>query len=87
VDLEAGEHTFSVRAVDKAGNKDPEPATFTWTRDLASMEGGGCNAPGNATSGMLAGLTLAVLAAGRRRARNRALQQTHSTQSHTSPKA
>ena len=25
------EHTFKVRAVDNTGNKDPTPATFTWT--------------------------------------------------------
>ncbi|HEX8705961.1 MAG TPA: Ig-like domain-containing protein [Myxococcaceae bacterium] len=84
--LEAGEHTFRVRAADRAGNQDQEPATFTWTRELASVDGGGCNAPGSAASGMLAGLTLAVLAAGRRRARSRAFQQTHSSQSHTSPR-
>ena len=30
--LAAGqEHTFKVRAVDTLGNKDPTPATFTWT--------------------------------------------------------
>ena len=25
------QHTFAVRAVDTAGNKDPNPATFSWT--------------------------------------------------------
>ncbi len=29
--LSEGEHTFEVRAVDKAGNKDGTPAKFTWT--------------------------------------------------------
>ena len=30
--LAAGQqHTFEVRAVDTLGNKDPTPATFTWT--------------------------------------------------------
>ncbi|MBI2060983.1 MAG: hypothetical protein HYT87_14550 [Nitrospirae bacterium] len=31
--LSDGSHTFSVHAVDTAGNKDPTPATFTWTVD------------------------------------------------------
>jgi N-acetylneuraminic acid mutarotase len=67
-----GEHTFSVRAIDKAGNKDPEPATFTWTRELAVIEGSGCNMTGSALSGLLAGLLLTLLTAGRKRRRNRA---------------
>jgi hypothetical protein len=29
--LGRGPHTFSVYAIDAAGNKDPSPATFTWT--------------------------------------------------------
>jgi N-acetylneuraminic acid mutarotase len=84
--LEAGEHAFSVRAVDKAGNADPEPATFTWTRELVSMDGGGCNAPGNTASGMLAGLALAALTISRRRARNRASRLAHSSPSQVSSK-
>jgi len=28
--LATGSHTFEVRAVDTAGNKDPSPATLTW---------------------------------------------------------
>jgi large repetitive protein len=31
--LASGAHTFSVRAVDQAGNVDPSPDTFTWTVD------------------------------------------------------
>ncbi|QHV94573.1 FG-GAP-like repeat-containing protein [Spirosoma endbachense] len=31
--LAEGEHTFRVRAVDRAGNVDPTPATYTWTID------------------------------------------------------
>jgi DNA-binding beta-propeller fold protein YncE len=29
--LAAGKHIFEVRAVDTSGNKDPTPASFTWT--------------------------------------------------------
>lgn len=29
--LSEGEHTFSVRAIDRAGNVDPTPASITWT--------------------------------------------------------
>ena len=32
--LSAGPHTFEVRAVDTAGNRDPSPASYTWTVDL-----------------------------------------------------
>lgn len=37
-DLGDGSHTFAVRAVDKAGNADPSPASRTWTIDTASPE-------------------------------------------------
>jgi hypothetical protein len=30
-----GEHTFEVRAIDDTGNKDPEPASFSWERARA----------------------------------------------------
>ena len=33
--LAAGAHTFQVRAIDRAGNIDPTPATFSWTIDTA----------------------------------------------------
>ena len=34
--LAAGEHRFHVRAIDAAGNADADPATQTWTIDLAA---------------------------------------------------
>jgi len=43
--LSDGPHTFQVRAVDAAGNVDPDPATWTWTVDatapttIATVEG------------------------------------------------
>jgi hypothetical protein len=33
--LSAGKHTFEVRGTDKAGNKDPTPASFTWIVDTS----------------------------------------------------
>jgi len=42
--LPDGDHTFTVRAVDRAGNLDPTPATHTWTVDttppIAADDGG-----------------------------------------------
>ena len=38
-DLNAGTHTFAVRAIDSLGNYDPTPATYTWTIDLALEPG------------------------------------------------
>jgi hypothetical protein len=32
--MSAGSHTFEVRAVDNAGNRDPSPAAYTWIVDL-----------------------------------------------------
>jgi hypothetical protein len=37
--LSEGEHTFSVRGIDKAGHVDPTPATRTWTVDTVAPEG------------------------------------------------
>ncbi|HEY7777860.1 MAG TPA: Ig-like domain-containing protein, partial [Nitrososphaeraceae archaeon] len=34
--LKDGSHTFTVLSQDKAGNKDPTPASFTWTVDTAA---------------------------------------------------
>jgi hypothetical protein len=36
--LSDGEHTFEVRAVDKAGNRDETPASQTWTIDTAAPD-------------------------------------------------
>jgi large repetitive protein len=36
--LADGTHSFEVRAVDPAGNRDPSPARFTWTIDTAAPE-------------------------------------------------
>ncbi len=68
-DLAEGDHSFRVRAKDRAGNIDPEPSTYSWSRQMAVMEGGGCNATGGAASGLLACLSLMLLRVRRRDAR------------------
>lgn len=37
-DLSPGTHTMRVRAIDRAGNLDPTPATRTWTFDASTVE-------------------------------------------------
>jgi hypothetical protein len=38
--LSEGSHTFSVRAIDSAGNVDPTPAAYSWTISLGGSGGG-----------------------------------------------
>jgi uncharacterized protein (TIGR03382 family) len=65
--LELGEHTFQVRARDRAGNADPTPAASRWTHEPpVEAEEGGCSAAGEAVSGLMAWLALALWAAVRR---------------------
>ena len=66
--LSDGAHSFRVRARDRAGNDELEPAIYEWTRELAVIEGSGCSAPGGTLSGALAGVLLSLLAAHHRRA-------------------
>jgi uncharacterized protein (TIGR03382 family) len=69
--LEDGEHTFQVRARDRAGNVDPTPAESRWThKPPVEAEEGGCSATGGAISVMMAWFTLALLVA-RRHGRSR----------------
>jgi hypothetical protein len=70
-DITAGEHRFRVRAQDKAGNMELEPATYSWTREMAALEGSGCSIPGSTMSGELAGLSLILLAVAQRWRRTR----------------
>jgi hypothetical protein len=59
-DVQPGQHTLRVRAVDPAGNVDPSPAEYTWTVDeeeeIRAFAGGGCSAA--PASGWLALLAL-----------------------------
>jgi hypothetical protein len=48
--LSEGQHTFSVRAKDPAGNVDPVPATRTWRVDLTSPETAIHSGPSGATT-------------------------------------
>lgn len=48
--LTTGSHTFDVRAVDRAGNKDATPASFTWTVDATPPSVTFSSTPANPTS-------------------------------------
>ncbi len=56
--LTAGSHTFSVRAIDAAGNVDSTPASWTWTIDLTApdviLDGFPLHDPTNQTSATFA---------------------------------
>ena len=65
VDLTAGPHTFSVRAIDAAGNVDPTPATYSWTVDTAAPETTIDSGPPTTSTSTSASFTFAVR--GRRR--------------------
>jgi uncharacterized repeat protein (TIGR01451 family)/MYXO-CTERM domain-containing protein len=64
-----GPHTFTVTATDRAGNADPNPATYAWTfvplSSAVSMTGGGCSSGSGAELPAL--FALLALAAVRRR--------------------
>lgn len=73
--LQDGEHTFSVRAKDRAGNVDSSPATASWSQSTPveeeeeeeeeekEEEEGGCSAARGTVPSLLAWLTLALFAA------------------------
>jgi hypothetical protein len=48
--LAEGSHTFQVRAVDKAGNTDPTPASFTWLVDTKQPSSSASSPPFNGSS-------------------------------------
>ncbi|MBI2061545.1 MAG: hypothetical protein HYT87_17530 [Nitrospirae bacterium] len=52
-----GSHTFSVAAVDKTGNKDPTPVTFTWTVDLTPPDTSITSKPTDPTNSTTASFT------------------------------
>ena len=67
--VSAGAHTFTVTAIDPAGNRDPTPASYSWTyvplQNALAITGGGCSTGGGAT--LPAALALLLLVAVRRR--------------------
>ncbi|KAB8142250.1 isopeptide-forming domain-containing fimbrial protein [Chloroflexia bacterium SDU3-3] len=48
--LSDGSHTFSVRAIDTAGNTDPTPATYSWTVDTTAPDTTIDSQPANPTT-------------------------------------
>ncbi len=55
--LSQGSHTFSVRAVDAAGNQDATPATRTWTVDTVAPDTTNLNGPSGSVSNTSATFT------------------------------
>jgi hypothetical protein len=62
--LAAGSHIFRVRAVDGAGNVDPQPAVYTWTIDLAAPETVISSGPGTTTTSTSASFAFSSSEAG-----------------------
>ena len=56
-ELEDGEHTFEVRAIDPAGNPDETPASHTWTIDTAAPDTTITEAPVDPTNSVDASFT------------------------------
>jgi hypothetical protein len=55
--LADGSHTFSVRAIDTAGNVDATPATYTWTVDTGAPNTSITASPANPSSSAAAGFS------------------------------
>jgi hypothetical protein len=62
--LGEGSHTFSVRAIDGAGNVDPSPASFTWTVDTIAPNTSIDSNPANPSDSSSASFTFSGTDAG-----------------------